>query len=150
MEKKRKKFKDTKAGQWLKQNAPDVLHGVSDLLPDAGLLNLVASAVRGKGLDPTKELEFTQILIEEERIAQEAVSRRWEADSRMKYWLPSNVRPLTMVALLVAVFTFITLDSISSVDFDMKESHLELLQYLSMTAFGAYFAGRTWEKSSKK
>jgi len=39
--KDRKKLKDTKVGQWLKDKAPQVLDTVGELLPDQGALGVV-------------------------------------------------------------------------------------------------------------
>ena len=37
-ERKRKKFKETRVGKFLSKVAPKILSGVSDVVPDAGLL----------------------------------------------------------------------------------------------------------------
>jgi hypothetical protein len=42
-----------------------------------------------------------------------------------------------------------TADSIDGLPFTVKDSYVDLLQILMMTAFGAYFAGRTIEKAKK-
>jgi hypothetical protein len=41
----RKKFKDTKLGQWLSEKAPKVLDVVGDLLPDQGALGVVKNLI---------------------------------------------------------------------------------------------------------
>jgi len=38
-------------------------------------------------------------------------------------------------------------DSVGKFNFDVKDSYVDLLQVLMLTAFGAYFAGRTIEKT---
>ena len=145
----KKKFKDTKVGGWLQKHAPAILDGVSDLTPDAGLLGVVADAVRGKEVDPAAMLEFERLLQEAEADAQAHVTRRWEADTKTSFWLPNNIRPVTLITLLVAILGFITADGITGLGFELGEGHLNLLQYLAMTVFGAYFAGRSWEKTKK-
>jgi len=40
-------------------------------------------------------------------------------------------------------------DSVDGWPFNVKDSYVDLLQILMMTAFGAYFAGRTIEKAKK-
>ena len=40
-------------------------------------------------------------------------------------------------------------DSLDNLPFTVKDSYVDLLQVLMLTAFGAYFAGRTIEKSKK-
>jgi hypothetical protein len=41
----KKKFKDTKVGQFLKDKAPKILDKVGDLLPDSGVLGIVKNLV---------------------------------------------------------------------------------------------------------
>lgn len=144
----KKKFKDTKVGGWLRKNAPAVLETVSDLTPDAGLLDLVAQVVRGSEMDAATKLEFEKLLIEAEADAQQQVTRRWEADTKTRYWLPNNIRPVTLVVMLAAIIGFILADGIDGWGFTLRDGHLDLLQYLAMTVFGAYFAGRSWEKTN--
>ena len=42
------------------------------------------------------------------------------------------------------------IDSMDNVPFNVKDSYVSLLELLMLTAFGAYFAGRTIEKKGKK
>lgn len=149
MKEEKKKFRDTKVGGWLRKHAPSILAGVSDLTPDAGLLNVVAKAIQGEEIDPKDRLEFQRLLEEAEAAAQEQVTRRWEADAKTSFWLPNNIRPLTLAVLLVAILAFITADGIEGLGFTLGEGHLDLLQYLAMTVFGAYFAARSWDKTKQ-
>jgi len=41
----RKKLKDTKLGQWLKEKAPQILDVVGDVLPDKGVLGIVKNLI---------------------------------------------------------------------------------------------------------
>ena len=56
------------------------------------------------------------------------------------------VRPVTLIALLGIYFLLAITDSVDAIAFDVKDEYISLLQALSMTAFGAYFAGRSYEK----
>lgn len=60
---KKKKFKDTKLGSWLKEKAPVVLNQVGDLLPDSGTLGIVK-----RGLDILSPEEKEQGLKEVEKV----------------------------------------------------------------------------------
>jgi hypothetical protein len=40
-------------------------------------------------------------------------------------------------------------DSLDNWPFNVKDSYIDLLQVLMLTAFGAYFAGRTIEKAKR-
>ena len=147
--KDKKKFKDTKVGKFLTDKAPDIISGVGDLIPDAGILSVVAKAVGGSDMSAEDKLEFERLAAGFQLELQRQVTARWEADAATKFWLPNNIRPLTLIALTVVTLTFIGLDAADGVQFQLSAGHLELLQYLTMTAFGAYFAGRSFEKTKK-
>ena len=74
---------------------------------------------------------------------QNNVSDRWKADLGSDSWLSKNVRPMTLVALLVAYFIFATA---SAFDVNVKQAYVELLGQMIMLIVSAYFGGRTLEK----
>ena len=83
------------------------------------------------------------ILNYEEKIQQE-VTKRWEADMQGN-WLSKSVRPISLLFLLF-VLTVFTLIDFSFIDLEIKDSWIDLWQLLAITAFGAYFGGRSYEK----
>lgn len=88
------------------------------------------------------ELE-KHILNYEEKIQQE-VTKRWEADMQGN-WLSKSVRPISLLFLLF-VLTVFTLVDFSFINLEIKDSWIDLWQLLAITAFGAYFGGRSYEK----
>jgi hypothetical protein len=74
---------------------------------------------------------------------QNNVSERWKADLGSDSWLSKNVRPMTLIALLVAYFIFATA---SAFDIVVKQAYVELLGQMIMLIVSAYFGGRTLEK----
>ena len=91
------------------------------------------------------ELE-KHILNYEEKIQQE-VTKRWEADMQGN-WLSKSVRPISLLFLLF-VLTVFTLVDFSFIELEIKDSWIDLWQLLAITAFGAYFGGRSYEKIKK-
>ena len=83
----------------------------------------------------------------EEKIQQE-VTKRWEADIQGN-WLSKSVRPISLLFLLF-VLTIFTLVDFSFIDLEIKDSWIDLWQLLAITAFGAYFGGRSYEKIKRK
>jgi hypothetical protein len=71
------------------------------------------------------------------------ISDRWKADLQSDSWLSKNVRPMTLVALLVAYFIFATA---SAFELNVKQAYVELLGQMIMLIVSAYFGGRTLEK----
>ena len=139
----KKKIKDTKLGKWLSDKAPNILGIVGDLLPDNGALGVVKNLIDN---DDSVDSEEAQRMIDAEVRFQENVTERWKADMGSDVKLTKLIRPYTLIALMVMFVGFAVVDSIPSVDFEVKNVYVSLLQTLTMTAFGAYFAGRSLEK----
>ena len=142
----KKKIKDTKLGIWLKEKAPNVLGLVGDLLPDSGALGVVKNLLdKEPDVDPAE----AQAAIDAEVRFQENVTDRWKADMGSDVKLAKLIRPVTLIALMVMFMLTMVADSMEGWPFNVKDSYVDLLQILMMTAFGAYFAGRTIEKAKK-
>jgi hypothetical protein len=142
----KKKIKDTKLGAWLSEKAPSILGVVGDLLPDSGALGVVKNLI---DKDDSVDSEEAQRMIDAEVRFQENVTERWKADMGSDVKLAKLIRPLTLIALMTMFMLTMTADSIDGLPFTVKDSYVDLLQILMMTAFGAYFAGRTIEKAKK-
>lgn len=141
-----KKIKDTKLGSWLKSKAPQVLDVVGDLLPDSGGLGVVKNLI---DKDPEIDSADAQSQIDAEVRFQENVTERWKADMGSDVKLAKLIRPVTLIALMGMFMVTMFIDSMDNVPFNVKDSYVDLLQILMLTAFGAYFAGRTIEKAKK-
>lgn len=143
---KKKKIKDTKLGSWLADKAPGILGVVGDLLPDSGALGIVKNLI---DKDPAVDSEEAQRVIDAEVKFQENVSARWAADMGSDVKLAKLIRPLTLLALMTMFMLTMVFDSMDTLPFNVKDSYVSLLEILMLTAFGAYFAGRTIEKVKK-
>jgi hypothetical protein len=78
---------------------------------------------------------------------QNNVSDRWKADLGSDSWLSKNIRPMTLIAILVGYFIFATS---SAFDLNVKQAYVELLGQWGMLIMSAYFGGRTLEKIMAK
>ena len=76
------------------------------------------------------------------------ITSRWEADLKSDSWHSKNVRPLTLVFLIVCTMLLIFIDA-GAISFDVKDSYVDLLQLVLITVIGAYFGGRSLEKVKK-
>ena len=142
----KKKIKDTKLGSWLADKAPSILGVVGDLLPDSGALGIVKNLI---DKDPAVDSEEAQRVIDAEVRFQENVTDRWKADMGSDVKLAKLIRPLTLIALMSMFMLTMVADSMDLWPFNVKDSYVSLLEILMLTAFGAYFAGRTIEKVKK-
>ena len=76
-------------------------------------------------------------------VEQENVTRRVEADMASDSWLSKNIRPMTLVFLLVAYSGF----AIASIfEYETRGAYVELLGQWGMLVMSFYFGGRTIEK----
>jgi hypothetical protein len=149
MEEKRKKFKDTKVGEWLFKNAPKVLDVVGDALPDKGVLGVIKNIIDGDpDLTIEQKMEYEKLqndfLIQQEQ----QISDRWKYDMSSDSWLSKNVRPLTVSALILFLFILIFLDALE-IKFIVKESWISLYETILITAIGGYFVVRSVDKKVK-
>jgi hypothetical protein len=76
-------------------------------------------------------------------VEQENVTRRVEADMASDSWLSKNIRPMTLIFLLVAYSGFATA---SIFDLETRGAYVELLGQWGMLVMSFYFGGRTMEK----
>lgn len=142
----KKKIRDTKLGEWLRKKAPGILDTVGDLLPDQGALGLVKNLLdKEPGVDPAE----AKAAVEAEVQFQNNVTERWKADMGSDVKLAKYIRPVTLIALMLMFMATMVADSMDSWSFNVKDSYVSLLEVLMLTAFGAYFAGRTIEKARK-
>jgi len=134
--------------RWMGANgkaiAPTILELAGTVTGIEGLKDL-GNAIKGSDSlsELDKEMLIKEIDIDIER--EKAITKRWEADSKSGFWLPNNVRPLTLVFMSLCLLLFILLDSFVN-GFDMKESWIDLMSSLLMTIFGGYFVVRSGEK----
>jgi len=140
------KIKDTKLGAWLKEKAPSVLDTVGDLLPDQGGLGIVKNLL---DRDPDISPEEAKAILDAEIAYQNNVTERWKADMGGDVKLAKIIRPVMLIVLIVIFVGLVIFDSIDNQPFNVRESYVSLLEILMLTVFGAYFAGRTVEKTKR-
>jgi hypothetical protein len=71
------------------------------------------------------------------------VTERHRADMGSDSWLSKNIRPMTLIFILVAYFTFAMM---SAYGHNANQSYVELLGQWGMLIMSFYFGGRTLEK----
>ena len=109
--------------------------------------NLVDNIVTTDEERKELKIKFEQIFLEARANAEEQITRRWEADSKAG-WLPANIRPLTLAFLVVSTVLLIFIEG-GVIDFQVKDTWIDLLQLTLITVIGAYFGGRSIEKVKK-
>ena len=76
------------------------------------------------------------------------ITDRWKSDMASDSWLSKNVRPMVVVFLVVSTVLMIFIDA-GAISFDVESKWTDLLQLVLITVIGAYFGGRSLEKTKK-
>jgi len=120
--------------------------GTSELIKSVGgvLDNLTTS----KEEKLAAEQEIKQLISNHELEMQKQVTNRWEADMKSDSWLSKNVRPLVLIFLVVSTVLMIFIDA-GTINFVVEPKWTDLLQLVLITVIGAYFGGRSLEKTKK-
>jgi hypothetical protein len=104
--------------------------------------------------DPTAKAEAQQKLLElqaQGRLAElqadsieaQELTKRLQSDMSSDSWLSKNIRPMTLIAILVGYFVFAMM---SAFNMNANESYVRLLGDWGMLIMSFYFGGRTLEK----
>ena len=144
-ERKRKKFKDTRVGKFLSKAAPNILKGVSDVIPDAGILKLIGDLISKDEVLTPKDKEEALKLLEMDIIEMQEISKRWSSDMSSDSWLSKNVRPMMLIFLTVSTWLLILMDSLN-LEFGVGSEWIDLLKSLLITVFISYYGSRGIEK----
>ena len=141
----KKKFKETKVGQFLLGKS-GVLDSLADVLPDKGLLGVVKNLIDRDETLPTPDKEMALKLLEQDIVEAQEVSKRWESDMSSDSWLSKNTRPMSLIFLTIMTVSFIWVDSHGYIDFTVEQEWINLLKTLTTTVYVAYFGSRGAEK----
>jgi len=81
--------------------------------------------------------------LQADQVAMQETSKRWEADMKSDSFLSKNIRPMTLIFILVAYASFALM---SAWDIEVNEAYVKLLGEWGQLIMLAYFGGRTVEK----
>jgi hypothetical protein len=159
MQKMKKPFKDTKLSKILNK-VKDIGLDVAPIVAKVGTGN-ISGAIKDtitilNGSDSAEALELLdelvirkkEIELDYYRITTENVSKRWNSDMISDSWLSKNVRPITLLYLLLVFSILVICDSIEN-SFTVKIGWVNLIESLLITVVVAYFGGRSYEKGKK-
>jgi len=117
-----------------------------------GLLRDIGKVIDNLHTSDEERLEakrkLQELLEQADKEAQDQVTSRWKYDMQSDSFLSKNIRPLVLVFLTV-MFTLFAFTDGNLGEFKIQEEYIPVFQSLLITVYGAYFVGRTWEKSKK-
>ena len=94
------------------------------------------------------EAKIKDLVMGYEAEMQKQVTERWKMDMQSDSFLSKNIRPLVLV-YLTSIFTILAFADGNVGGFEVAQEYIPIFQSLLITVYGAYFVGRTWEKSKK-
>ena len=74
---------------------------------------------------------------------QDNLTKRAEADMKSDSWLSKNIRPMTLIFILI---TYTVFGMMSAWEIEVNNNYVELLGQWGMLIMSFYFGGRTLEK----
>ena len=94
------------------------------------------------------ERKIKELISNHEVEMEKQITERWSMDMNSDSWLSKNIRPMTLVFLVVSTVLIIFIDA-GVISFEVKDTWVDLLQLVLITVIGAYFGGRSLEKVKK-
>ena len=122
------------------------LFNSGELVKEVGSVVDNLTTTKEEKLEAKKKIK--EVLLDYEKAIQVEVSERWRVDMQSDSWLSKNIRPMVLIFLCFSTVLLIFIDS-GVITFRVDESWVELLKVVLMTTVGAYFGGRSFEKSKK-
>ena len=80
---------------------------------------------------------------------EKTITDRWKSDMASDSWMSKNVRPMVLIFLVVSTVLMIFIDA-GVLSFNVEAKWTDLLQLVLITVIGAYFGGRSLEKTKQK
>ena len=120
--------------------------GTADLVKGVG--GVLDDLTTSKEEKLEAERKIQELIANYEVEMEKNITDRWKADMNSDSWLSKNVRPLILIFLVVSTVLMIFIDA-GTIQFVVEEKWTDLLQLVLITVIGAYFGGRSFEKSKK-
>ncbi len=117
-----------------------------------GLIKEVGKVIDSLTTTKEEKLEIKkqlQVILEKaEANAQVEVTARWKSDMSSDSFLSKNIRPMVLI-YLTFIFSVLAFADGNIGHFKIATEYIPIFQTLLVTVYGAYFVGRSWEKSRK-
>ena len=118
--------------------------GATELLKEVG--GVIDDLTTTKEEKLEAEQKIRELISSYEVDMEKEITSRWQADMNSDSWLAKNVRPMVLIFLVVSTVLMIFIDA-GTIKFVVEQKWTDLLQLVLITVIGAYFGGRSFEKS---
>jgi len=121
--------------------------GAKDLVEGVG--NVIDDLHTSKEEKLEAEQKIKELVASYQTTLEKEISTRWDSDMKSDSWLSKNIRPMTLAFLVISTVLMIFIDA-GTISFVVEEKWTDLLQIVLITVIGAYFGGRSLEKTKTK
>tara|TARA_R110000851_G_scaffold89618_3_gene195529 strand:+ start:18383 stop:18769 length:387 start_codon:yes stop_codon:yes gene_type:complete len=97
----------------------------------------------------TLKAKLKQIILDAETKLEQEITQRHTNDMNSDSWLSKNVRPMTLIFLIVCTILLIFIDA-GMIEFNVKSEFVTLLSTTLVTTISFYFGSRGFEKIKRK
>ena len=120
--------------------------GASDLIGSIG--GVVDNLTTSKEEKLEAERKIKELVSNYEVEMEKIITDRWKSDMASDSWMSKNVRPMVLIFLVVSTVLLMFIDA-GVLSFNVEAKWTDLLQLVLITVIGAYFGGRSLEKTKK-
>ena len=120
--------------------------GAADLVKGVG--GVIDNLHTSKEEKLEAENKIKALIADHQAKMEQNITDRWSVDMKSDSWLSKNVRPLVLIFLVVCTVLMIFIDA-GTIAFEVEPKWTDLLQLVLITVIGAYFGGRSLEKTKK-
>jgi len=140
----KKKFKDTKVGEFLSRTGSHIVRAIGDSIPDKGLLGIAKNLIIDDKTMHESDRNVALHLLTLDEKEMDDTTKRWEADAKSDNRLAKMTRPIIVLYLTLIMSVYIFLDSMGV--FVIEDQWVNLIETLLVTVYVAYFGSRGVEK----
>lgn len=95
------------------------------------------------------KIKFESLLLDAQAKMEAEISQRHANDMNSDSWLSKNVRPMTLIFVIVCTMLLIFIDA-GILDFSVKNEFISLLSTCLVAIISFYFGSRGFEKIKRK
>ena len=146
MSKPKKKFAETTVGKLLFGAASLVNPTLGNLISGVSSPAEAIAAIGKSDASSEDKIKLQQLIHQQQSKEMQAITARWEADSKSDSWLSKNVRPMVLIWCIVVFSIAGIFDSIETIPFAIHDNWNDTFEKVMMSVILAYFGGRSGEK----
>ena len=145
----RKKFRDTAVGRVLIGAASFISPPLGKLLEGSGTVGEALNYIRTSDIPQDKKAELEALYVKQQIIEDQEITKRWQSDNDAGT-VTRYIRPVSLIVVTALMLFFTYLDSADMIAFHVEEKWVTFWQGLAMIMYGAYFGGKSMEKTFRK